>query len=165
MEQVILAFGSNLGARRDNIRSAAVMLDARGVRVLKMSSFFATSPVGGPMQGDFINSAALAETSLEPMQLLEAAKDIERRLGRDPRAPHWGPRVIDIDIIFYGRRTVAEEGLSIPHPLFAERMFVLAPLLEIAPDFILPSGEVFQAFFRRRVAEFDFSLQMVEKLP
>lgn len=164
-ETVILALGGNVGDPRGNILRAAELLRAGGVDIYLVSSFFRTSPVGVLDQPEFFNAAVAAHTALEPAPLLAKIKEIEESLGRNLRGPRWGPRPVDIDIIFFGRRLVRESNLTIPHPRFSDRLFVLEPILEIAPDFQLPNGEAFHDFYRRRRDSLDFSLQSVEKLP
>jgi 2-amino-4-hydroxy-6-hydroxymethyldihydropteridine diphosphokinase len=110
-----------------------------GVRVLRSSRVYETAPVGGPEQPDYLNAVLEVETELSPRELLEAALAAERALGR-VRGVRWGPRVIDIDVLTYGTRTVDEPGLVVPHPRMHERAFVLAPLLELESDPVLPGG-------------------------
>lgn len=165
MKKAILAFGSNLGRRRDNIEAAAAALGRAGVVMERMSSYYSTSPVGGPPQGDFVNAAAVVRTELDPRGLLALAKKIEEDMGRDMRGVRFGPRPIDIDIIFFADITLDDPGLVIPHPRFAERLFVLAPLAEIEPGLVLPNGKTAAAFYNELKASPGFSLQSVEKMP
>jgi 2-amino-4-hydroxy-6-hydroxymethyldihydropteridine diphosphokinase len=137
MPTVYIALGSNIGAREANCRRAVDLLAAHGVRPLKLSSMHETEPWGIAEQPRFINMAVEAETALPPRELLKALKDIEREMGRVATVK-WGPRVIDLDIIFYGSVVIKEPGLEIPHPRMHERGFVLAPLAEVAPDFVHP---------------------------
>ncbi|MFH1220103.1 MAG: 2-amino-4-hydroxy-6-hydroxymethyldihydropteridine diphosphokinase [Candidatus Eisenbacteria bacterium] len=133
-----IGLGSNIGDRAGKIAQAAACLVAGGDVVLrKLSSFYATRPWGYLEQDDFVNAAAEIETHLGAADLLAAAKRIELGLGRAPRIK-WGPREIDIDILFYGDEILSEGDLTIPHPLVCERAFVLAPLVEIAPDLVDP---------------------------
>jgi 2-amino-4-hydroxy-6-hydroxymethyldihydropteridine diphosphokinase len=128
-----LGLGSNLGNRRRNIAEAIRRLGGiRGVRITKVSSLYETTPVGGPPQPDFLNAVARVETTLSPARLLDAALAVEAACGR-MRAMHWGPRVIDIDVLLAGARVVRTRKLTLPHPRMHERRFVLAPLAEIAP--------------------------------
>ena len=131
MTTVVLALGSNLGDRLGNLRAAVTLLADAGLRVTARSAIWETAPLPAG-QPDFLNAAAAAETRLEPEQLLVVAKGIERALGRRPGA-RWGPRPIDIDILFFGDRRISLEALEIPHPRIAERAFVLAPLAEVYP--------------------------------
>ena len=123
-----------MGDRHENIRKALRLLEETGkVRVLKVSSFYETMPVGYTEQGMFINACAEIETSLTPAELLALCQETEHRLGR-VRTIKWGPRTIDLDILLYGEMVIDTPELKIPHPLMHERDFVLKPLGEIAPD-------------------------------
>lgn len=136
MAKVYLAFGSNLGDRRGNILEAANRLNSSGVHILRISSLIETDPVGGPLQGPFLNAVALAETELSPRVLLDVCAKIEQALGR-LRGIKDGPRTIDLDILMYDDLVMDEPGLIIPHPRMRERDFVMRPLKEIAPDFFV----------------------------
>ncbi|MCX7617747.1 2-amino-4-hydroxy-6-hydroxymethyldihydropteridine diphosphokinase [Tepidiforma sp.] len=129
MSTILLALGSNLGDRRANLRAALAALEEAGVTVTRASFAWETPPVPAD-QPPFLNAAAAAETSLEPLALLAALKKIERALGRRP-ARRWGPRPIDLDILFYDGLRLDTPDLTIPHPRIAERAFVLAPLSEV----------------------------------
>jgi len=133
-----LSLGSNLGERFKNIDMAIDALNRlEGTSVSGRSSFYETAPVGIMDQPDFVNVAAGIETMLAPEALLAALKVIERKLGRRETV-RWGPRVIDIDILFYGDKIVSLQGLDIPHPEMEGRRFVLEPLAEIAGDEVHP---------------------------
>lgn len=132
-----IGIGSNIGDRRKNCLDAVTLLGSEGNRVLKVSSVCETEPWGRTGQPKFINLAVALETAFSPQQLLSFLKGIEQEMGRKTTA-RWGPRLIDLDILLYDDRVVAEEGLSIPHPLLHEREFVLTPLVEIAADVIHP---------------------------
>lgn len=134
MTKVYAGLGSNLGNKRENIIKAIDRLDAcEGICVKEKSGFFNTTPVGGPLQPDYVNCAIGMETEIEPQVLLEEFKKIEIGLGRKPGV-RWGPRVVDLDILLYGNRIVDEHNLKIPHERMHERAFVLEPLCEISPD-------------------------------
>ncbi|HPO13764.1 MAG TPA: 2-amino-4-hydroxy-6-hydroxymethyldihydropteridine diphosphokinase [Candidatus Hydrogenedentes bacterium] len=136
--RVHLSLGSNLGDREVNLQRALEALEAvAGIAIIAKSHYYETEPVGVAEQPDFLNLAVEIETELAPLELLNAVKEIEARLGRTP-SEHWGPRVIDIDIILWGERTVTTEPLMVPHKEFRKRAFVLAPLAEIAPDAVDP---------------------------
>ena len=138
MARAYLGFGSNLGDREKRILSAMELLDrAEGVSVVSRSSLYETDPVGETDQPPFLNAAAGVETELSPRELLKLIREIEETIGRTPTY-RWGPREIDIDILFYDDCIIEEEGLTIPHPRMHERAFVLVPLLEIAPDAVHP---------------------------
>jgi 2-amino-4-hydroxy-6-hydroxymethyldihydropteridine diphosphokinase len=137
-ERVHLSLGSNAGDRVANLRAALhALAGTERIRVVKVSSAYETAPVGYTDQSAFLNLAAEIETAFEPLELLNAAKDIERELGRTPTV-RWGPREIDIDLILWGPRTVETESLVLPHKEFRTRAFVLVPLAEIAPDAVDP---------------------------
>ena len=136
MTTVYLGLGSNLGDRSGNLNSALTELSKKGVRVLRVSEFIETDPVGGPPQGKYLNGVLKGETDLVPEELLAAIKDIERRLGRKKERIRNAPRPIDIDILFYGERNIQTADLQIPHPRLFERDFVLDPLKEIAPEML-----------------------------
>jgi 2-amino-4-hydroxy-6-hydroxymethyldihydropteridine diphosphokinase len=132
---VYIGLGANLGDRRSQLESAIDSLASLPeTEVVKVSGFYETDPVGGPArQPMYLNAAAELKTRLSARALLEALHGIEARAGRE-RAEHWGPRVLDLDILLFGDEVVAEEDLEIPHPRMHERLFVLDPLCEIAPD-------------------------------
>jgi 2-amino-4-hydroxy-6-hydroxymethyldihydropteridine diphosphokinase len=133
MKIVYLALGSNLGDRSGNLSRAIERLGADDVRVLRVSSVWETEPRDLPDQPWFLNQVIEAETSLFPRQLLQRIHRIERELGRVRSIPK-GPRVIDIDILLFGRAVVSARELEIPHPRMTERRFVLEPLAELVPD-------------------------------
>ncbi|MBS0212118.1 MAG: 2-amino-4-hydroxy-6-hydroxymethyldihydropteridine diphosphokinase [Proteobacteria bacterium] len=136
-----IGLGGNLG---DVPAAIAKALDALnllpGSRVIRRSRLYRTPAWGLTAQPDFINAAALLETSLPADELLAALLAIEREHGRDRAAatPRWGPRTLDLDLLLYGEATLASEGLHVPHPRLHERAFVLVPLAEIAPDAQVP---------------------------
>jgi 2-amino-4-hydroxy-6-hydroxymethyldihydropteridine diphosphokinase len=134
-----VALGSNLGNRERNLQDATARLAATpGVRVRRMSSFFENPAVGGPAGSPpFLNAVVEIETTLPAEQLLSRLLEIERELGRT-RTEKWGPRIIDLDLIFYGQQVTRTEGLTVPHPRMHERRFVLQPLAELAPDLMHP---------------------------
>ena len=129
-----LSIGSNMGNRSENCRKALRALDEIDeVKVLSFSSLYETRPVGYEKQPNFINMAVKIETALPPQELLLQLKEIEKRLGRE-NSFRWGPRIIDLDILFYADKIVTTPTLSIPHPRMTERGFVLIPLLEIGAE-------------------------------
>jgi 2-amino-4-hydroxy-6-hydroxymethyldihydropteridine diphosphokinase len=129
---VYLGLGSNLGNRAANLRMALRYLPPLA-RIEEVSSLYETAPLGGEEQPPFYNAVCRISTGLGPEALLRHLKQIEFAIGRRP-GPRWGPRPIDLDILLCGDRVLAREGLVIPHPLLAERAFVLVPLAELAPD-------------------------------
>lgn len=137
MAIVHIGVGSNLGEREDNCHKALQLLETNGVTILRRSSLFETEPWGEKDQPRFINMAVEGETSLSPDQLLNVVKTVERTLGRE-RTFRWGPRIIDLDILFYDEMAISTEDLCLPHPRIAEREFVLLPLSEITPQKMHP---------------------------
>ena len=136
MTQVYLSLGTNLGERLDNLATARAMLSP-DVRVEKLSSVYETAPWGYSDQANFCNQVLLGKTMLTPLRLLNKLKRIEKMMGRE-QTFRYGPRVIDLDILFYESRIINTKRLQIPHPRLQERAFVLVPLVEIAPDFVHP---------------------------
>ncbi len=132
MSTVYLGLGSNLGNREANLRLALRGL-GRMARLEEVSSLYEAVAVGGPEQPPFYNAACRIEVGLEPRSLLRFLQGLEQEIGRRLGGVPHSPRPIDLDILLYEERFLDEEGLSIPHPLLAERAFVLAPLAEIAP--------------------------------
>lgn len=130
-----IALGSNLGDRSANLAEALRQLDAHElIDVRQVSSALETAPVGGPSgQGPYLNGAAELVTDLSAGDLLAALLDIEGRLGRR-RQEHWGPRTVDLDLLLYDGAIIDEPQLKVPHPLMHKRVFVMRPLVEIAPD-------------------------------
>ena len=134
--KAVIALGSNLGNRELNIDSAIAEL-AKIIEITHLSTNYETDPVGGPEQPKYLNAIAIAETELEPEELLTAMLDIENKLGRK-REVHWGPRTLDLDLITFGDEVIDSEFLVLPHPRAHERRFVLEPWLEIEPDAYIP---------------------------
>jgi 2-amino-4-hydroxy-6-hydroxymethyldihydropteridine diphosphokinase len=132
MTTVYLSLGSNLGERDSNISRAIAALSERNVRVVRESNLYETEPVDLREQPWFLNGVVEAEWDGEPDELLETLHAIERGLGRTRRVRN-GPRLIDMDILFFGARVVHLPELEIPHPRLADRRFVLVPLNGLAP--------------------------------
>jgi 2-amino-4-hydroxy-6-hydroxymethyldihydropteridine diphosphokinase len=128
----VIGLGANLGDSRAAFRRALGALRLVG-ELEAVSSLYDTVPVGGPPQPRYLNAAARLRTPLSPRALLEALLAIERSEGRE-RRDRWGPRPLDLDILWIAGLFVDEPGLSVPHPRLAERAFALLPLLEVAPD-------------------------------
>jgi 2-amino-4-hydroxy-6-hydroxymethyldihydropteridine diphosphokinase len=133
---VYLGLGSNLGNRAANLRMALRYLPPLA-RVEEVSSLYETAPLGGEEQPPFYNAVCRISTGLGPEALLRHLKQIEFAIGRRP-GPRWGPRPIDLDILLYGDQVLEHEDLIIPHPLLAERAFVLVPLAELSPHLLHP---------------------------
>ena len=136
-----VGIGSNVGDRVAFARRAVEDLkDVPGIEVVKVSSIYETSPIGGPPQRSFVNLVVKLDTELDARKVLEATQAIERRLGREPSDIHWGPRVVDLDVLTFGEDKISEPDLEIPHPRMTQRRFVLVPLLEIEPEAADPWG-------------------------
>jgi len=134
---IYLSLGSNLGDRAANLNRAIEALPGIGVRVSRRSSMYETEPVDFLAQPWFLNCVVEAETSIEPPQLLDELQAIECSFGSKKLVAR-GPRIIDIDILFYGTEVIHGERIQIPHPRLADRRFVLVPLAELAPEFRHP---------------------------
>ncbi|MEZ5353132.1 MAG: 2-amino-4-hydroxy-6-hydroxymethyldihydropteridine diphosphokinase [Bryobacteraceae bacterium] len=139
MKKIYLSLGSNLGDRSANISAALAMLADARLRILRQSSLYETEPRDLPHQPWFLNLVAEAETSLFPMMLLHRIVQIERTLGRRRRTAAKGPRLIDVDIVFYGQSVMNGPKLTVPHARMHERRFVLEPLAELAPEMRHPA--------------------------
>lgn len=154
--EAALGLGGNLGDPVAAFATALRALDAHSaIAVLRLSTVWRTAPWGKLDQPEFLNMAALVETSLTPRALLAFCLDLERQAGRE-RGERWGPRTLDIDILSYGDEAIDEPGLQLPHPRIAERAFVLAPLAEIAPAMMVGGQttlKLWQASAHRGVAQ------------
>jgi len=138
MSIVYIGIGSNLGDRRANINRGIDLLNQlKDTKVEKVSSLFETDPQGGPPQGRFLNGALQMATSILPLELLTKLKWIEKRLGRK-KTGVCDPRPLDLDLLFYDDVVIKGEKLEIPHPRLHQRIFVLRPLAEIAPEMVHP---------------------------
>lgn len=150
MSKVLVGVGSNLGDREFLIRKAVeAMRDLPRTLVVRVSSLYDTDPVGEVDQPAFLNAVVWLETTLEPRELLWQLLLIEKRMGR-VRSQRWGPRPIDLDLLFYDDETIAEPDLTVPHPEAHRRAFVLLPLQELDPEFVHPStGESIKKLIKR----------------
>jgi len=143
-----LGLGSNMGDRRGNMEAGIRLLGERGVKVVASSSVWETEPVGEILnQPDFLNACLAVRTDLDPHGLLDVVKQIELDLGRDPNGPRHGPRPLDIDLLLLGDVVFSSDRLDIPHREVLTRRFVMAPLLEVAPGLVLPTGESVEEAF------------------
>ena len=136
MAKVYLSIGSNVGNKLINMKKAITSIK-KNLRVTKISPIYKTEPVGYKKQDWFLNCAVEAETDMEPFKLLSFLKSIEKRLKRK-KVFRYGPRTMDIDIIFYGDKILKSGKLVIPHPRMHRRLFVLEPLSRISPNFVHP---------------------------
>ncbi len=141
MPQAVLALGSNIAPAKENLDRAVAALAELGT-VKEVAPYIISKPEGFSSQDDFINTVLILSTPYEPMALLKKLKALETRLGRTPTFPN-GPRVIDLDILFYDDKALFEDDdqtpLFIPHPRLHEREFVLKPLSYLLPDYVHPS--------------------------
>lgn len=145
MTDIGLGLGSNIGDPPANIREAIEQLRASpAIEITKVSSIYRTAPWGYKDQASFANACVLARTGLQPEALLAAVKKIEAEMGRTASV-RWGPRLIDIDILFFGGESRISQSLILPHKELFHRAFVLVPLAEIAPDLVLGGRSVAKA--------------------
>jgi 2-amino-4-hydroxy-6-hydroxymethyldihydropteridine diphosphokinase len=136
MVESLIALGSNVGVREDHLRRGLELIGQK-MTILEVSPVFETEPMYYLPQDWFLNCVAAVETALRPRALLDWLQTIEREVGRRPGV-RYGPRAIDLDILFYGDEIVSEPELEIPHPRISERPFVLVPLNEIRPELVHP---------------------------
>ena len=150
MTKSYVGIGSNLGEREFLIRKAVEALrELPRTSVIQVSSLYDTDPVGDIEQPPFLNAVARIETELEARELLWHLLLIERRMGR-VRTQRWGPRSIDLDLLFHGDEVIEEPDLRVPHPEAHRRAFVLLPLQELEPDFTHPeTGETIRKMIRK----------------
>ena len=133
-----IGLGGNVGDSVAILRAALLELDALpSTRLVRASRLYRTPAWGVLEQADFVNAAALLDTTLSARGLLDALLGIERAFGRE-RGDRWGPRVLDLDLLLYGDATIGELGLRVPHPHLHERAFALLPLVEVDPEAIIP---------------------------
>lgn len=133
--KAVVSLGANVGDPKANLDLAVALL-REATEVTAVSSYLQTKPIGGPEQPDYLNAVAILESELPARDLLAVLNGIETAMGRT-REVHWGPRVIDLDLIQYGGLLVSDDKLTLPHPRAHERRFVLAPWFEIEPEAIL----------------------------
>ncbi len=141
MEKIFLLLGTNLGNSKMNLDKALNEIKKCRITILRQSKIYKTKPWGYSDQPDFLNLGIEVSCHYTPVQLLDILKQIEKKMGRD-KGPRWGPRLIDIDIIFYGKKIIKTERLTIPHPQFFNRPFALHIIAELAPDFIPPGSDL-----------------------
>lgn len=149
-EWAFIALGSNLNDPVCQIQSAINHIEAlSGVKLIATSSLYQTKPLG-PEQPEYINAVILIECQLDPLELLSQLLSIEKKQGR-VRTIKWGPRVLDCDILMFGKHVCHSSTLTLPHPEMRNRGFVLIPLFELVPDFVFDDGVV----LKQLVASFD----------
>ena len=133
--KAVIALGANIGNPRENLDLAIAILK-EATNVVVVSSYYITTPVGGPAQPDYVNAVCVIESDLPALDLLSLLQGVEKSMGRE-RIEHWGPRTIDLDLIQYGALLSASTELELPHPRAHERRFVLEPWHEIDADAVL----------------------------
>lgn len=145
-----LSLGSNIGRRRANLKKACGLLKASGkVKILNSSPVYETEPVGGVKQREFLNAVLKIRTSLPPLELLLLCKEIEKRMKRK-KTVKWGPRIIDIDLVLFGKKVVRSKRLTVPHKELQNREFVLKPLTDLDPNGRHPvTGRSFRSMLRK----------------
>ena len=141
MTRAVVSLGSNLGDRLAHLQGGLDLLAREGVVIVAVSGVYETAPVGGPEQGDFLNAVALVESPMTATELLAACQRVEAARAR-VREVHWGPRTLDIDIVWAQGVVSDDAALTLPHPRAHERAFVCVPWLEVDPDAALPQGPV-----------------------
>ena len=138
-EDAWVGLGSNLAAPAAQVRAALdALAQVKETELVAASPLYASAPMGPSEQPDYVNAVAHLRTRLEPHGLLDALQSIEHAAGRVRAGQRWGPRVLDLDLIAFGDRSIADERLCVPHPGAAERPFVLRPLADVAPQLELP---------------------------
>lgn len=137
--EVFLGLGSNLGQPEANLQSAIAML-AGAVTDLSVAGWYRSKPMGPPDQPDYVNTVVRAMTDLDPGALLDLCQSIEAAHDRI-RSERWGPRTLDIDILYFGHLRIESPRLTIPHPEILNRSFVVFPLLDLIPTAITPTGD------------------------
>lgn len=140
-----IAIGSNLASPLAQARAAVNALgNLPESRLVAVSSFYRTAPLGPQDQPDYLNAVAALDTALAPHALLDHTQRIELEQGRERKDERWGPRTLDLDLLLFGNQTMRTERLVVPHYDMKNRMFMLYPLAEIAPELTFPDGETLQ---------------------
>lgn len=145
-----VGLGANLDDPAEQLRHALEELTRLpGTRVAARSHLYKSPPLGPPDQPDYINAAAALVTTLSPLELLAALRAVERQHGRRRDGTRWGPRTLDLDILLYGELLLDTPELVLPHPGLHERAFVLYPLMDIAPELVIPGRGPLRALYER----------------
>ena len=149
MNKVYVALGSNLANPQEQLISALKSMNQLpGSRLVAVSSFYQSKPLGPQDQPDYVNAVACLETSLAPLALLDELQRIEHEQGR-VRLRRWGERTLDLDILLYADHIIQSERLTVPHYDMRQREFVIIPLTEIAPHLVLPNGQSIQTLAQK----------------
>ena len=158
MVEAYIAFGSNIGDRDANVNKALDILRQK-TKIIKTSSLYETKPMYLENQGWFLNGVAIIETAFKPEELLGVLKRIEKQMGRKEVGRN-GPRIIDLDILFYKNQIINEDNLRIPHPKIQERAFVLVPLAEIEPNLMHP---IYKKTIAQLLSELKYNKKEIKK--
>lgn len=154
MTLAYIAIGSNLASPLEQVNAAVQALsDIPQSRLVAVSAFYRTPPLGPQDQPDYLNAAVVLETALDAETLLDNTQRIELQQGRQRKAERWGPRTLDLDIMLFGDNVINTERLTVPHYDMKNRGFMLWPLFEVAPDLTFPDGESLQAILQQLNAE------------
>lgn len=140
MAKVYFSLGTNLGNKEQNLCQAMEKINERIGEILSLSAFYSTEPWGFQSENSFLNAVCCVQTQLSPHKILATTQTIEQELGRTTKSVNgiYADRIIDIDLLFYDNRIINEPKLTLPHPLMTQRIFVMGPLAEIAPDLVHP---------------------------
>ncbi len=162
LPQVYISVGANMGDKLENCRNGiAAVADHPEMTLVSQANFYKTAPMDFKDQDWFVNTAIGITTTLLPKALLIELQAIQSKIGRKKSAIRFGPRILDLDIIFYGDQTLKSESLTIPHPRMHLRRFVLQPLCDLVPDFVHP---IFNKELKRLLNELDPGEQPVEEM-
>lgn len=154
MTLAYIAIGSNLASPLEQVNAAVQALgEIPQSRLVQVSAFYRTPPLGPQDQPDYLNAAVVLETSLDAETLLDNTQRIELQQGRQRKAERWGPRTLDLDIMLFGDEVINTERLTVPHYDMKNRGFMLWPLWEVAPELTFPNGESLQAILQQLNAE------------
>lgn len=154
MTLAFIALGSNLAAPLEQVNAAvAALAEIPNSRIVAVSSFYRTPPLGPQDQPDYLNAAVALETGLTAEELLDNTQRIELQQGRERKAERWGPRTLDLDIMLFGEQVIDSERLTVPHYDMKNRGFMLWPLFEIAPELHFPDGVALRSVLTRLAAD------------
>lgn len=154
MTLAYIAIGSNLASPLEQVNAAVQAIsEIPQSRLVKVSAFYRTPPLGPQDQPDYLNAAVVLETSLNAETLLDNTQRIELQQGRQRKAERWGPRTLDLDIMLFGDEVINTDRLTVPHYDMKNRGFMLWPLWEVAPELTFPNGESLQAVLQQLNAE------------
>ncbi|MCI1032713.1 MULTISPECIES: 2-amino-4-hydroxy-6-hydroxymethyldihydropteridine diphosphokinase [Raoultella] len=154
MTLAFIALGSNLAAPLEQVNAAvAALAEIPNSRIVAVSSFYRTPPLGPQDQPDYLNAAVALETGLTAEELLDNTQRIELQQGRERKAERWGPRTLDLDIMLFGEQVIDSERLTVPHYDMKNRGFMLWPLFEIAPELHFPDGVALRSVLTQLAAD------------